>query len=136
MYNPDIKISVDSLSSQERVNKVSSEIGPEHSVWIQKKLMYFMIPEDLKSLIVKSNGENITNEGEVFFLWNEYFSERFRNYWDLENISDEAKARLERAMLDSETEDVLTTDDYKVIVESFSEKDKGEFLEKVRAILV
>ncbi len=137
MLNPEIpKVSQDNEEAGGTfAENPGMEIGAEHSMWAEPRLMWYMIPEELKSLIVKSDGEHPANEDEIFLAWNEYFSSLFRDFWNIDPVKKENRERLQRVMLETEAERYLTEEDYQAIVDFFPEDKKIAFIEKVQEIL-
>lgn len=143
MLNPDKPVTfagnIENVENENREQsdlRPSREIGPEHSLPAQIRLMEYMIPSELRSLVIKSNGEDASNADELFLVWNECFSSDFRAFWDTDPSLSENQERLERVMLETEDNQFLTEDDFAVIVASFSPEKKGLFLTKVKEILL
>lgn len=143
MLNPDKPVTfagnienVENKNREQSDLRPSREIGPEHSLPAQIRLMEYMIPSELRSLVVKSDGDEGSNEDEIFLVWNEYLSSGFRTFWDTNPSLSENQERLERVMLETEDNQSLTEEDFAAIVASFSSKNKGLFLTKVREILL
>jgi hypothetical protein len=107
-----------------------------HSVWIQKDLMHYMIPEELRPYIVESDGKSLNcNEDELLMAWIAKFGTPFREYWDKCEVSKESDDRYQRAKLFTETNQTLYSDDYKIISASFDSDDVREYLIEAEEIL-
>ncbi|MEZ4194839.1 MAG: hypothetical protein R3B53_00340 [Candidatus Paceibacterota bacterium] len=130
-----------------RPGVLGREMEPSHSVWIQLRLMQYMLPEDLKDHVVPVFGKTQHPKAdEVFSLWDEYFAEPFRDYWDKEpsnektaeekeqDIKDKYQ-RYQQALLETEDNKVLGDEDYKAIVNSFDKAKVDKFLKKVNELL-
>lgn len=138
MLNPDKPTTTGSEVGENKQleAKPSSEIGPEHSLPAQIRLMYYMIPNELKDLVIKSDGENLANEDEIFMVWVGSFSDDFREFWDTESDLPENKALYERVMQETQDNESLTDRDLATIVATFNLKNKELFTKKVREILL